>query len=51
MLERRRSSPFGELPAAGPARVAVLAALVVGGIVAILVPVFFAIVLLGILEG
>lgn len=49
MISHRRS-PEGELPARGPARAAVIVALVVGGIVALLVPVFFAVVLLGMLQ-
>jgi hypothetical protein len=44
--------PFAdELPPSGPRRWAVLAMLVAGGVVALLVPVFFAIVLFGLLRG
>jgi hypothetical protein len=52
VLERlRRLSPFGQLPEKGPARVAVLTALLVGGVVALLVPVFFALILFEMLKG
>ncbi|WP_242343325.1 hypothetical protein [Anaeromyxobacter terrae] len=40
----------GSLPRNAPARAAVIAALVVGGIVALLVPVFFAVMLFGMLR-
>ena len=40
-----------ELPASRAGRVAVVTALVVGGVVALLVPVFFAIMLFGMLTG
>ncbi len=40
-----------QLPAAGPRRWAVLAMLALGGIVALLVPVFFAVVFLSFLRG
>jgi hypothetical protein len=50
-MDLRRLSPFGQLPASGPARAAVIAALVVGGIVAILVPIFFGVILYGIVKG
>ncbi len=44
--------PFdAALPPPGPGRWAVLGMLVVGGIVALLVPVFFAVVLLSLLRG
>jgi hypothetical protein len=44
--------PFdAPLPPAGPRRWAVLAMLAAGGIVALLVPVFFAVVLLSLLRG
>lgn len=44
--------PFhASLPPAGPRRWAVLGMLVVGGLVALLVPVFFAVVLLSIVRG
>jgi hypothetical protein len=44
--------PFeAQLPASGPRRVAVLAMLALGGLVALLVPVFFAVVLLSFLRG
>ena len=45
-----RRAPDGDLPAKGPARAAVIVALVVGGAVALLVPVFFAIMLFGMLQ-
>jgi hypothetical protein len=45
-----RRSPEGELPANGAARAGTIAALVIGGIVALLVPVFFAIMLFGMLQ-
>jgi hypothetical protein len=51
VIDLRRLSPFAQLPAKGPARFAVLAALVVGGVVAILVPVFFALILFEMLRG
>ncbi len=50
-MDLRRLSPLGQLPASGPARAAVIVALVVGGLVAILVPVFFAVMLYGIVKG
>lgn len=53
-LFRGKRNPFAldvSLPAAGPARWATIAGLVVGGIVALLVPVFFAVMLLGLLRG
>ncbi|WP_242338605.1 MULTISPECIES: hypothetical protein [Anaeromyxobacter] len=43
-------SPPGQLPTSGPARAAVITALVVGGVVALLVPVFFAVMLFGMLR-
>ncbi len=49
-MKRARPSPQGQLPTTGPARAAVIAALVVGGIVALLVPVFFAVMLFGMLR-
>jgi hypothetical protein len=50
-MDLRRLSPFGQLPASWPARAAVIAALIVGGIVAILVPIFFGVILYGIVKG
>ena len=44
-------SPLPELPRKLPARIAVIAALIVGGVVAVLVPVFFAVMLWGMLHG
>jgi len=44
--------PFeAQLPASGPRRFAVLAMLALGGVVALLVPVFFAVVLVSMLRG
>jgi hypothetical protein len=44
--------PFdAQLPAPGPRRWAVLGMLAVGGVVALLVPVFFAVILLSLLRG
>lgn len=44
--------PFeDELPPSGPRRWAVIGMLVAGGLVALLVPVFFAVVLFGLLGG
>jgi hypothetical protein len=44
--------PFeGQLPPSGPRRLAVLAMLALGGLVALLVPVFFAVVALSFLRG
>jgi hypothetical protein len=40
-----------QLPASGPRRWAVLAMLAAGGLVALLVPVFFAVVLVSMLRG
>jgi hypothetical protein len=51
VADRPRLSFLGELPPSGPARAAVIAALVVGGVVALLVPIFFVVILLGILRG
>ncbi len=51
---RGKRNPFAidaPLPAAGPARWGTIAGLVIGGIVALLVPVFFAVMLLGLLRG
>jgi len=45
-----RRSPEGQLPTRGAARAGTIAALVIGGIVALLVPVFFAIMLFGLLQ-
>jgi hypothetical protein len=45
-----RRSPEGELPANRAARAGTIAALIVGGIVALLVPVFFAVMLVGMLQ-
>ena len=50
-MDLRRLSPFGQLPASGPARAAVIAALIVGGIVALLVPIFFGVILYEMLKG
>lgn len=50
MLDRLRRV-FGELPASPVHRAGVIFALVVGGIVALLVPVFFAVMLFGLLGG
>jgi len=50
-MDLRRLSPLDQLPPSGPARVAVIVALVVGGIVALLVPVFFAVIVYGIVKG
>jgi len=50
----RKRNPFkieASLPPRGPARYVVLASLVLGGLVALLVPVVFAIMLLGMLRG
>ncbi len=43
--------PAGALPVSPARRAAVLAALAVGGLVALLVPVFFAVMLVGSLRG
>ena len=43
-------SPEGELPTSGAARAGTIAALVIGGVVALLVPAFFAIMLFGTLQ-
>lgn len=51
MLERFRLPIDSPLPATRGRKAAVLVMLVLGGIVALLVPVFFAVVLLGILRG
>lgn len=45
-----RRSPEGQLPKNAAARAGTIAALVVGGVVALLVPVFFAIMLFGLLQ-
>jgi hypothetical protein len=53
-LLRGKRNPFAidaPLPPGGVARWATIAGLVVGGIVALLVPVFFAIMLIGMLRG
>jgi hypothetical protein len=53
-LLRGKRNPFAidaPLPPSGAARWATIAGLVVGGIVALLVPVFFAVMLLGLLRG
>ncbi len=53
-LFRGKRNPFAidaPLPAAGAKRWGTIAGLVVGGIVAVLVPVFFAIMLIGMLQG
>jgi hypothetical protein len=47
----RLRTVFGELPASPVRRAGVIVALVVGGIVALLVPVFFAVMLFGLLGG
>lgn len=52
MLRVKFRLPFdAQLPASGPRRWAVLAMLGLGGLVALLVPVFFAVVLLSLLRG
>lgn len=51
---RGKRNPFAidaPLPAGGAMRWATIAGLVVGGIVALLVPVFFAVMLIGMLRG
>ncbi len=48
---RHRFAIDAPLPPSGPARYAVLAMLVLGGIAAILVPVFLAVVVHGLLTG
>jgi hypothetical protein len=53
-LFRGKRNPFAidaPLPAGGAMRWATIAGLVVGGIVALLVPVFFAVMLIGMLRG
>lgn len=51
-VKLRLPLPFAaQLPASGPRRVAVLAMLALGGVVALLVPVFFAVVLVSMLRG
>ncbi|WP_041453599.1 hypothetical protein [Anaeromyxobacter dehalogenans] len=53
-LFRGKRNPFAidaPLPPAGAARWATIAGLVVGGLVALSVPIFFALFLLGILRG
>ncbi len=51
-MKLRLRLPFeAALPPAGPRRWAVLGMLALGGIVALLVPVFFAVVLLSFLRG
>ncbi|HSD19758.1 MAG TPA: hypothetical protein VLC54_06970 [Anaeromyxobacter sp.] len=45
-----RRSPEGQLPKNAAARAGTIAALVIGGVVALLVPVFFAIMLFGLLK-
>jgi hypothetical protein len=45
-----RRPPEGELPTSAAARAGTIAALVIGGVVALLVPVFFAIMLFGTLQ-
>ncbi len=53
-LFRGKRNPFAidaSLPAGGAARWGTIAGLVVGGIVALLVPVFFAVMLIGMLRG
>jgi hypothetical protein len=50
----RKKNPFAidaQLPPRGPARWAAIVGLVVGGIVALLVPVFFAVMVIGLLRG
>ncbi len=51
VIDLRRLSPLSQLPEKGPARVAMLAVLLVGAVVAILVPVFFALILFEMLKG
>ena len=51
---RGKRTPFAidaPLPPAGAARWATIAGLVIGGIVAVLVPIFLAVMLLGMLRG
>ncbi len=51
---RRKKNPFAidaGLPARGPARYAVIAWMVVGGLVALLVPVVFGVMVWGALHG
>ncbi len=51
-MKLRPRLPFdAPLPPSGPRRWAVLGMLVVGGLVALLVPLFFAVVLLSMLKG
>ncbi len=53
-LFRGKKNPFAidaPLPPRGAVRWATIAGLVVGGIVALLVPVFFAVMLIGMLRG
>jgi hypothetical protein len=45
-----RRPPEGQLPRNAAARAGTIAALVIGGVVALLVPVFFAIMLFGLLQ-
>jgi hypothetical protein len=49
--QRHRFAIDAPLPPSGPARYAVLAMLVLGGIAAILVPVFLAVVVYGLFAG
>ncbi|HEY6004756.1 MAG TPA: hypothetical protein VIV57_17910 [Anaeromyxobacter sp.] len=52
LVKLRLRLPFeSQLPPSGPRRLAVLAMLALGGLVALLVPVFFAVVLLSFLRG
>lgn len=51
---RSKKNPFAldlKLPPPGPARIGVIAMMIVGGFVALLVPVVFAIMLLAMLRG
>ncbi|HUL60126.1 MAG TPA: hypothetical protein VLU43_12660 [Anaeromyxobacteraceae bacterium] len=51
MLERLQSILGSQLPPPGPRRWAVLLALAVGGLVAVLVSLAFAVILVGLLRG
>jgi hypothetical protein len=51
-VKLRLRLPFeAQLPASGPRRLAVVGMLALGGVVALLVPVFFAVVLVSFLRG
>ncbi len=51
MLKRLRDALEAQLPPSGPGRWATLAALAAGGLVALLVPIVFAVMLLALLRG